>query len=183
MRSFSGKKTISSSSFLGWLAGRGAVKTLIDWYVRRRRHCRNASPRQHSSTVCGSNGWLLHGSRWQQQGCNVYVYATEAALRGLLQAAATVGCPAGKPSESPITARPILESCRRPLFFYIHVSHFEICSTFSAWLDILSAFPQTYYTTSFGLMHGNMYVAKLFVIIFGVAIEYRYSKLDIYDFE
>ena len=36
LRSFSGKKTISSSSFLGWLAGRGAVKTLIDWYVRRR---------------------------------------------------------------------------------------------------------------------------------------------------
>jgi hypothetical protein len=37
LRSLSGKKTISSSSFLGWLAGRGAVKTLIDWYVRRRR--------------------------------------------------------------------------------------------------------------------------------------------------
>jgi hypothetical protein len=43
--------------------------------------------------------------------------------------------------------------------------------------------PDILYHLIFSLMHGNMYVAKLFVIIFGVAIEYRYSKLDIYDFE
>ena len=79
LRSLSGKKTISSASFLGWLAGRGAVKTLIDWYVRRRRcRCRNAA-------VCAAAAKKQHSMR---QRCNVYVYATETALRGLLLPAA-----------------------------------------------------------------------------------------------
>ena len=118
---------------------RGAVKTLIDWYVRRRRRrcCRNAAPPPplSSGTVCGRNGWLLA----------VDVGSSSGAMcmpQKQLKEGCCCCCPAEKPSESPITARPILESCRRrrPLFFYIHVSHFEICSTFSAaWLDILSA--------------------------------------------
>ena len=159
MRSFSGKKTISSSSFLGWLVGRGAVKTLIDWYVRRR-----AAPPPRSSTVCGSNGWLLAvGGGSSSSGAMCMCVCHRSSSK---RAAAAVGCPAEKPSESPITARPILESCRRPLFFYIHVSHFEICSTFSAWLDILSAFPPRHAIPPLlGSMHGNMCVAMICLLL------------------
>lgn len=154
LRSFSSKKTISSSSFLGWLVGRGAVKTLIDWYVRR-RHRRAAA----ATTAAGTPRRRRHEAAQYaaaMDGCwQVAVAATVQCVCVCHRSSskrAAVSCPAEKPSESPITARPILESCRRaaarrPLFFYIHVSHFEICSTFSAWLDILSAaFPQTYYT-------------------------------------
>ena len=138
------KKTISSSSFLGWLAGRGAVKTLIDWYVRRRarRRYRNAAAtKQHSMR----QQWMVAG-RWQSQQryavqcvCVCHRSSSKRAAAG----AAAVVCPAEKPSESPITARPILESCRRRAAHCSSTSTSAILRsavhTFSAWLDILSA--------------------------------------------
>ena len=62
------KKTISSSSFLGWLAGRGAVKTLIDWYVRRRarRRYRNAARAAATKQHSMRQQWMVAG-RWQSQ--------------------------------------------------------------------------------------------------------------------
>ena len=78
-----------------------AVRTLIDWYVAAVAKRAATTPlwRRYLGLVAVLCG--CHRSRMAAR-------------------------PARKPSESPITARPIRESCRPP-FFYIHVSHFEIC--------------------------------------------------------
>ena len=129
----------------GWKRRGKDVDRLVCATPRRRRYrnaARAAATKQHSMR----QQWMVAG-RWQSQQryavqcvCVCHRSSSKRAAAG----AAAVVCPAEKPSESPITARPILESCRRR-----RAAHCSSTSTsailrsavhtFSAWLDILSA--------------------------------------------